>query len=417
MSECMPHKPRPHPGVYFKRIFALALFLRIVAAALTLVSHPRHWFFDNAADLGYLAQSLASGRGFSSPFGGSTGPSALITPGYPLLIALVFKVCGAWTTLAAVTIIALQVFFATLTVAALMHGANRIFGAATANLAGLVWAVSVPLLLLPGIFWETCLSTLLLCGSVLFALHISEGASTRMWLAAGAYCGVTLLVNPALIPAMLSIFAWAAFRTRPASFVRPAMGAVVMFIIFALWPIRNVRVMRAPILLRSSFGYELWQGNRPSSDGAFDDSLYPLHNKVEYAQYAAEGEVAYMRSKSVRAEAYIRARPGAFFWLTAKRVARFWIGTRGTENLPEVEFHTVTTLALGVLGLFLLWRSHTSIAFLFMLPLLLFPLPYYITDARFRYRFVVDPLMTILAAYAVTQMWEYLKRRKIIKAY
>jgi hypothetical protein len=40
------------------------------------------------------------------------------------------------------------------------------------------------------------------------------------------------------------------------------------------------------------------------------------------------------------------------------------------------------------------------VAALFLLPLLLFPLPYYITHAEFRYRLVVDPLLTILAASA-----------------
>jgi hypothetical protein len=41
---------------------------------------------------------------------------------------------------------------------------------------------------------------------------------------------------------------------------------------------------------------------------------------------------------------------------------------------------------------------------LLALPLLLFPLPYYITHAEIRYRLNIDPLMTILAAYAVTQL-------------
>jgi len=40
---------------------------------------------------------------------------------------------------------------------------------------------------------------------------------------------------------------------------------------------------------------------------------------------------------------------------------------------------------------------------LFLLPLILFPLPYYITHAEFRYRLVVDPLLTILGAYAVSE--------------
>jgi hypothetical protein len=52
------------------------------------------------------------------------------------------------------------------------------------------------------------------------------------------------------------------------------------------------------------------------------------------------------------------------------------------------------------------------IADLMALPLLLFPLPYYITHAEFRYRLNIDPLLTILAAYAVTQWANQIAARK-----
>ena len=52
-----------------------------------------------------------------------------------------------------------------------------------------------------------------------------------------------------------------------------------------------------------------------------------------------------------------------------------------------------------------MWRlvreRRFRVAVLFLLPLMVFPLPYYITHAEFRYRLVVDPLLTILAGYAV----------------
>jgi hypothetical protein len=55
------------------------------------------------------------------------------------------------------------------------------------------------------------------------------------------------------------------------------------------------------------------------------------------------------------------------------------------------------------MGIWRLWqRRRFNVAVLFLLPLLLFPLPYYITHAEFRYRLVVDPLLTVLAAYAVS---------------
>jgi hypothetical protein len=38
-------------------------------------------------------------------------------------------------------------------------------------------------------------------------------------------------------------------------------------------------------------------------------------------------------------------------------------------------------------------------------------LPYYITHAEFRYRLVIDPLLTILAAYAVTGSRDRAERR------
>jgi hypothetical protein len=52
-----------------------------------------------------------------------------------------------------------------------------------------------------------------------------------------------------------------------------------------------------------------------------------------------------------------------------------------------------------------------AFAVLMALPLLLFPLPYYITHAEFRYRLNLDPLLTLLAAYAVTQLVAQLAAR------
>jgi hypothetical protein len=44
------------------------------------------------------------------------------------------------------------------------------------------------------------------------------------------------------------------------------------------------------------------------------------------------------------------------------------------------------------------------------LPLLLFPVPYYVTHAEFRYRLNIDPLLTVVAAYAVTLLASRLNR-------
>jgi hypothetical protein len=76
-------------------------------------------------------------------------------------------------------------------------------------------------------------------------------------------------------------------------------------------------------------------------------------------------------------------------------------------NSGVVELHAVTTSLLGLAGLAALFKRRRAVAVLFLLPLLLFPLPYYITHAEFRFRVVLDPLLTILSAYAVTRVGSY----------
>jgi hypothetical protein len=130
-----------------------------------------------------------------------------------------------------------------------------------------------------------------------------------------------------------------------------------------------------------------------------------MYDKTELASYVAKGEVAYMRDKSSQAWDYIRAHPAIFIRLTLRRCFRFWAGTGSLDGPPIYEFHALLTTLLGFAGLVFLYRNRMrAFAVLLALPLLLFPLPYYITHAEFRYRINLDPLLTLLAAYAVTQL-------------
>ena len=85
------------------------------------------------------------------------------------------------------------------------------------------------------------------------------------------------------------------------------------------------------------------------------------------------------------------------------RFFRFWTGTGSKDGSVFFAIHAVLTTSLGLAGIWRLFeRRRVSLAALFLLPLLLFPLPYYITHAEFRYRLVIDPVLMILAGYAVS---------------
>jgi hypothetical protein len=405
-----------HGGVYGKTILTLALVLRLGVVSMVLFCYPRNWLFSKAPDLGFLANSLSSGHGLSSPFGGSTGPTAFLAPGYPAILGLIFRLFGSYSFASAAAIMGLQTVFAVWTVAMIMHVARRIFGAPTANLAGAFWAISPPLIWLPAILWETGLSTLLLIGIVALAIHAVSKPGKDLWVVMGASCGLAMLVNPSLTLALFAILGWTVYQTRPRLRNGHWVCWLTLLAVFAPWPLRNARVLHAFIPLRSNFGYELWQGNHPGATGVFDARLEPLQNKREYADYAAKGEVAYMDNKSTEAKAYIHAQPGTFIRLSTERVVRFWTGAGSADNSGAVEAHTVVTSLLGLVGLAAMFKQRSAKvrarAMLFLLPIIVFPLPYYITHPDFRFRLLLDPLLTILSAYAVTQASSYWKSRR-----
>jgi len=391
-------RTRPHTWI----ILALAFGTRSLTLLFVVRRFPHRWLYSRGIELGTLAQSLVAGHGLSSPFGGSTGPTALLSPGYPVVIAVCFRIFGSFTFQAAVAVMVLQLLFSLATVLLVIQVAEQCFGHRAANMAGTFWAVSLPLVWMPTIFWETCLSTLFLLGMVALSLHAVQRPRAIWGLGMGVYCGLAALVNPALLLTLLALLAWVAWQTRKGDCLSSLLALLVLALVYAPWPIRNARVLGAFIPLRSTVAFELWMGNRAGATGFLDESLFPIFNRGEYDQYASLGEVAYMRHKSALAQEHIRAHGGEFLRLSTVRFLRYWTGTGSQHGSVVLTIHAVLTSLGGAIGLSRLWQKRSfRLAGLFLLPLILFPLPYYITHAEFRYRLVVDPLLTILAAYGV----------------
>jgi hypothetical protein len=370
-------------------IVASALVLRVVATIMVFVRCPPATALGGHSEILAVAKSLAEGHGFSSPFFASSGPTAFLAPGYPLFVAGIFKLFGV-SAGALVVVVTLQIAFSTLTVWLAMRVAERCFGTATANIAGCICAFLPSLILTPFFVWETCLSSLLLL--LLFAML--PGVHTRtQWAAAGAGSAITVLINPALLPTLAALALWRAFRSRTI----PWIGILAFLLVYAPWPARNLASMHTAILLRSNFGYELWMGNHPGGNGDFDQRLDPESNAGERAQFVSLGELPFMRAKTAASLAYIRTHRGEFLGLTARRIFRFW--TSDGEGFSV----TATLLSLLALtGLALAWRWRTEVR-TYAIPLAIYPLPYYLTHTDPRFLRLIEPLLAILAAYAMSR--------------
>ncbi len=382
-------------------MLSLALVLRAMAVMLMFRGAPRMWFYNQASELNCLAQSILSGQGLSSPFGGSTGPSAFLAPGYPLLVALVYRVSGTESLRSAAMLAALNVVFGVLTVLALMIVAKRLFGNRTAYIAGTLCAMSPAMVFLPALFWETSMSMLFLTAMLAVAMGCVDRPSPFNWIAFGAYSALAMFFNPALLVTFAGAAGWAAYKTRRVSPRAPWLAAVSCLVLFAAWPIRNAVVLHTFIPLRSNLGYELWQGNRLGSEGFFTPDLYLNRNREEYGRYAALGEVPYMREKSAIAVAAIRHDPIRFARLTLKRTGAFWTALGG-HGISFVVIGEVTIVSLlGIGGLIAMLAQRREGGGLLTICFLFFPLPYYITHPDFRFRLLLEPAALLLSSWAL----------------
>ena len=400
----------------FAVIFWLALISRLVVLLITLHTKPHNWLYSKGIEMGLLADSLVHGLGYSSPFGVPTGPTAFIAPGYPTLIAAVFLLFGSYSYVSAIVIMSVQLAICMGTLCLIMHVCRKALDTRTAIVAGAFWAISPPVLWMPTIFWETSISACALPGMIALVLCYRNKPTKAAWVLLGVYVAIIGLINPALLPSLLAILGWLAWQTRSVSKTAPLISLLALVMVFAAWPIRNAYQFHAFIPLRSTVGFELWMGNRTGATGFLDTTLFPMYDKQELASYLSKGEVAYTHDKSQQAWEYVRAHPGVFVDMTARRIFRFWTGTGGPGRSPFWEIHAVATTVLGFAGLLLIYRKRMrDFAVLMALPMLLFPLPYYITHAEFRYRLNIDPLITILAAYAITQLDSAMSRRAAAK--
>ena len=79
-------------------------------------------------ETGNIAYSLAAGHGFSSPYWQETGPTAWLTPVYPVLVAVIFKVFGIHTPHSFFVIVFLNILFSAAVCVPLFYIGKRVGG-------------------------------------------------------------------------------------------------------------------------------------------------------------------------------------------------------------------------------------------------------------------------------------------------
>lgn len=394
-------------------LVALALRLIVVSFLYPERTDPfrDHWRFGGEA--GRIARSLAEGKGYSNPLFGDTGPTAWLSPGFPLFLAGLFKVFGIYTKAAALAALSLDSLFSALTCIPVYFIARRSFGNAAAAWAGWGWALFPYAIYFSADFiWATSLTTLLMSCIFLLALHLETNSSALLWAGFGVLAGVGGLTDPIIMSAAPFLGAWAWYRLWRGGkrWLLPGLAAVLaVTVTVSPWFIRNYETFHKVIPFRSCLGLEIYCGNNADSWHWDPPGYHPSDSDEEWAEYQQLGEVGYTAKKMQQGLAFIASHRALYATQTVRRVVYLWTGywSFGARYLheepmdpPNIVFCTALTI-VTLIGLWCAWKTNRAVAAPYLVVFIFFPLVYYLTHPEDYYRRPIDPLFVILSAYAV----------------
>jgi 4-amino-4-deoxy-L-arabinose transferase-like glycosyltransferase len=394
-------------------IAGIALLLRVgwIVLGHTYRFKSTDHNFGFGWEMGRIGASLASGHGFSNPFGPATGPTAWEPPLYPYLIAGVFQVFGTYSRMSAFVLLTLNSVFSALTCVPIFLIARRIFSEKVAVGSAWAWA------LLPNVMywstkwvWETSLSALLLATIVWLTLVLEDRDGWLPWFQFGLLWGIAALNSTVLLSFLPAAGLWAWYRRAKQgkrSLVRIVLASAVFFACIAPWLVRNDQTFGKFIFIRDNFGAELRMGNGNGADGTWMEYLHPTQDVYAMRQYQAMGELAYVAMRKRQALDYIEANYGRFAGLCVKRFLYYWDGPpKATQPWWMNDAKNSLFLASSVLTFWGLGRAlrlrKSGVGLLFWL-ILLYPAVYYVVFPSPRYRVPIEPEMAMLCVFVLTE--------------
>jgi hypothetical protein len=207
-----------------------------------------------------------------------------------------------------------------------------------------------------------------------------------------------------MFPFLLLTALWKVGRVGGRWLLRGIVTVIAITFVLGLWAIRNDRVMHAKSPIRDGFWLEFWAGNSGDTFTSNPAWAHPASNPVEMQKFEAEGETAYLAHKRTIAVSFVHHHPLLFADVSLRRAVRFWTGFWSfrpgylqSEPLDVANVFFCTCITLFMLrGIWRWWKKDRTHASPFLMMLLVFPVPYYLTHSSMDYRQPIEPQIVIL---------------------
>jgi hypothetical protein len=360
-------------------LVGVAFRILLIPSVLKWIGTPANPFEGNEAS--HIAAHLVRGDGFASPFTDLALPTAQQPPLYPLFIAAIFKLFGAFSRISLYFILVVNCVVGGLTAFFLHQVGVKHFSSQVALFSAWTWAIFPPIAITDITLSAYAFASL----AVVFWLNFVPALAPKIrnWILLGIAVGFMLLLNPMLV---LLIPASAAWLKKKEVLVMSATALLCL----APWYVRNYRVMgHFYPALRDNLGMELYLGNYLGMSGTCD---YWTGASPYGSELPKTGEARFFQLRRIDALAYIRSSPRSFFLRSAKRFGRFWFN--------PWPFLYIVLLGLALWGITLVPRPFAAFTiFLFFC----YPLVFYATQAAWptAYRHPIEPLILLMSAQSL----------------
>ena len=391
-------------------ILLVALALRV---AWLIHAHPDpvsdYWVYrrmgENILDRGFI---------------GVDGPSALLLPGYPLLLAGLMLVSRSVPWLSMV-----MVLLSTATCLMIYLVARRLTGREkVALVAAAACAIHPQFVLYAPVLGTEHLFVLLMLGTILVTLSLGPEMVTRS-VAAGALAGLAMLTRGEMVfyvPVLWAVV-WLGLgiTDRIARMRLIALFLGAMTVVISPWLIRNSEVIDPGVGLSTVSGMNFWFGHRPGGYGFTEDVPWPRGSDVVAGEIGWELGFEHIRRDPVSILESIREGTERYFsWPEYSLISStqellpddpFAWNRRYVpfENSVEIALQSVSSLWLSLAAVaFLTWPAWSAslrivlAGFLAMgwfgHAVLFFGHP--------RFRYSLDILFAVLVSLTLVGLWE-----------
>jgi 4-amino-4-deoxy-L-arabinose transferase-like glycosyltransferase len=398
-------------------IVVLSLVIRIAVAIATTswVFSDKNNFFQFGFEMGQISESIASGGGFSWPeevrrvahiYPGQ--PTAWMPPVYPLIVAAAFEIFGVYSKQSAMALELFQTGISVLNCVLLYILGKRLYTAQAGLVAAFLLCVyPQDIHFAVQKIWMNNLFVCCLLLLILMLLHMADRPHMKRGIYLGIMLGFTALIDPVITGVYPFVFVWLYLKADTDRLTILKITATILITFFftiSPWLVRNYTVFGKFIFIKSSFGYNLYLGNREGASGGYKDVWLPEYFSESEQKYLNQSKEPARSSFFLRkAMTFIMEDPLSFVQRTMNRIIRFWTHIRPIrgwgERIAVAAYFIVLILAVVGLTLNRAKRRDVSLLLLFVL---LLPVPYYLTQIIFyRYRFPIEPILMVFAGYTI----------------